>query len=608
MIHPTIQSVTERIMKRSELPRKHYVEKMQAAEINKVHRSTLACGNLAHGIAACNVVDKDNLKLMNAANIGIITAYNDMVSAHQPYEHAPALIKKVAHGMGCTAQVAGGVPAMCDGITQGHAGMELSLFSRDTIALSTAVALSHNMFDAALCLGVCDKIVPGLLIGALSFGHLPFIFVPAGPMASGLANKEKVKIRQAYAEGKVDRTALLQCEMESYHSPGTCTFYGTANSNQLLMEAMGLHLPGSSFVNPYTPMRDAMTRAATEQLCRITALGSDYRPLYQVINEKAIVNGIVALLATGGSTNHTMHLIAIAQAAGILINWDDFNDLSDVVPLLAKIYPNGSADINHFQAAGGMALLIRELLHGGLLHDDVMTVTGSSLDDYTQEPHLSAGNLGWREGPASSFDKSVIASISEPFSETGGLRLVEGNLGRAVMKVSAVEESNWIIEAPAIVLNHQDDLKARFEAGELERDCILVVRYQGPKAIGMPELHKLTPFLGSIQDRGFKTALVTDGRMSGASGKVPAAIHLSPEAMDGGLLAKVEDGDRIRLNAHTGDLTLLVDESELANRVVAPLDLESSNWGMGREMFSVFRQQVSSAEHGASVLKIGSWY
>ena len=602
MKHPKLVEITQRIIERSRETRADYVARMEAAKDSKVARSTLACGNLAHGIAACGSSEKDTLKLMNSANVGIISAYNDMVSAHQPFQHFPELIKNAVAGMGGTAQVAGCVPAMCDGVTQGQPGMELSLFSRDQIAMSTAVGLTHNMFDAALCLGVCDKIVPGLLIGALSFGHLPVIFVPAGPMPSGLPNKEKARIRQEYAEGKVGRDALLQCEMDSYHSAGTCTFYGTANSNQLLMEAMGLHLPGSSFINPYTPLRDELTKAAAEQACRITAQGGDYRPLYQVIDEKAIVNGIVALLATGGSTNHTMHIIAMARAAGVIVNWDDFSDLSDLVPLITRIYPNGSADINHFQAAGGMSLLVRELLKAGLIHDDVKTVFGNGLADYVQEPFINNGQLVWREGPEVSLDSEVISTAAQPFAANGGVKLLKGNLGRSVIKVSSVPSDRFVIEAPAVVLHEQDDLKALFDAGKLDRDCVVVVRFQGPAAMGMPELHKLTPMLGSLQDRGFKVALVTDGRMSGASGKVPAAIHLTPEALHGGLIAKVQDGDMIRLDANTGDLTLLVDESTLAAREAATADLASHQFGWGREMFAGMRQLVSGAEQGASVL------
>ena len=601
-MNPTVAAVTERIIQRSRETRSDYLERMQQARRNKPHRSELSCGNLAHGFAACGGEDKNRLKLMNQANLAIISAYNDMLSAHQPQQRFPALIKEAAAGMGCVAQFAGGVPAMCDGVTQGQPGMELSLFSRDTIAMATAVGLSHNMFDAVLCLGVCDKIVPGLLIGALSFGHLPVIFVPAGPMTSGLPNKEKARIRQLYAEGKVDRAALLECESQSYHGPGTCTFYGTANSNQLLMEAMGLHLPGASFVNPNTPLRDALTRAATEQACRITELGSDYRPLCEVLDEKAIVNGIVALLATGGSTNHTMHLVAIARAAGIQVNWDDFSELSDAVPQLTRIYPNGSADINHFHAAGGMALLFHELLGAQLLHRDVLTVAGRGLERYTQEPCLDEGRLVWRAGPTRSLDPEVVASVQVPFASSGGLKLLTGNLGRSVIKISAVQPEHRVVEAPAVVLHDQNELESLFSAGKLDRDCVVVVRFQGPSANGMPELHKLTPFLGTLQDRGYKVALVTDGRMSGASGKVPAAIHLTPEACDGGMLARVREGDRIRLDANTGELNLLVDEAELEARTPVMADLTINRYGMGRELFGGMRRLVSGAEQGASFL------
>lgn len=602
MINARVAEVTARIQERSKDLRSDYVARMEAARNSKVQRSALSCGNLAHGFAACAAEEKDSLKMMDSANIAIISAYNDMLSAHQPFEAFPQLIKSAVKGMGSTAQFAGGVPAMCDGVTQGQPGMDLSLFSRDTIAMATAVGMSHNMFDGALCLGVCDKIVPGLLIGALSFGHLPFIFVPAGPMPSGLPNKEKARIRQEYAEGKLDRDALLECESQSYHSPGTCTFYGTANSNQLLMEAMGVHLPGSSFVNPNTPLRDELTKAASEQICRITDLGNDFRPLYKVIDEKAIVNGIVALLATGGSTNHTMHIIAMARAAGILVNWDDFNDLSDAVPSLTRIYPNGSADINHFQAAGGMSLLFRELLSAGLLHPDTLTAMGDGLRDYTREPFLDEGKLVWREGPEKSLDTAVVSSVTAPFAKDGGLRVMKGNLGRSVIKISAVDPEHRFVEAPAVVLNDQDDLKARFESGDLDRDCVVVVRFQGPAAMGMPELHKLTPFLGSLQDRGFKVALVTDGRMSGASGKVPAAIHLTPEALHGGMIAKVEEGDIVRVDAEAGELTLLVDEQTLSARQAADVDLTGSHYAMGREMFGGMRKLCSGAEEGASFL------
>ncbi|WP_432698127.1 phosphogluconate dehydratase [Marinobacterium sp. YM272] len=601
-MNSTVAAVTQRIIERSRDSRADYLARMAQARENKPHRSVLSCGNLAHGFAACGGEDKGRLKKMDQANVGIISAYNDMLSAHQPFEEFPAQIKDAVSAMGCVAQFAGGVPAMCDGVTQGQPGMELSLFSRDTIAMAAAVGLSHNMFDAALCLGVCDKIVPGLMIGALAFGHLPVIFVPAGPMTTGLSNSEKSRIRQLYAEGKVGREELLQCESDSYHGPGTCTFYGTANSNQLLMEAMGVHLPGSSFVNPNTPLREALTRAAAEQACRITELGPNYRPLCDVIDEKSIVNGIVALLATGGSTNHTMHIIAIARQAGVIVNWDDFADLSEAVPLLTRIYPNGTADINHFHAAGGMALLFRELLSAGLLNEDVTTIVGEGLDQYTREPYLEDGKLAWRDGPTQSLDTSVVASVSEPFSANGGLRLMQGNLGRGVIKVSAVKPEHRIVEAPAVVLHDQDELKPMFEKGELDRDCIVVVRFQGPSAIGMPELHKLTPYLGTLQDRGFKVALVTDGRMSGASGKVPAAIHLTPEATKGGLIAKVRDGDMLRLDAETGELNLLVDALDLAAREPADADLSGSHFGMGRELFGGMRQLVSGAEEGASFL------
>lgn len=600
-MNPSVQSVTARIIERSRSSRADYLQRMEHARTQQVHRSTLSCGNLAHGFAACGEQDKSELKLMNKANIAIVSAYNDMLSAHQPLEQYPALIKEAVQGMGSVAQFAGGVPAMCDGVTQGQPGMELSLFSRDTIAMSTAVGLSHNMFDGVLCLGVCDKIVPGLLLGALSFGHLPTVFVPAGPMTTGLSNPEKARIRQLYAEGKADRAALLECESQSYHGPGTCTFYGTANSNQLLMEAMGLHLPGSSFINPNTPLRDALTKAAAEQVCRITEQG-DYRPLAQVIDEKAIVNGMVALLATGGSTNHTMHLVAIARAAGVLINWDDFSDLSAAVPSLTRIYPNGTADINHFHAAGGMSLLFRHLLTLGLLHEDVLTITGKGLKQYTEEPFLDGDKLVWRAGPEASLDLDVIADAEKPFDVDGGLKLMQGNLGRAVIKTSAVKPAHRIVEAPAVVIHDQNELEPMFQRGELDRDFILIARFQGPRANGMPELHKMTPFLGVLQDRGFKVALVTDGRMSGASGKVPAAIHVTPEACQGGILAQVQDGDMIRLDSLTGQLELLVSTEQLSAREPVRADLSANQYGMGRELFAGMRQLATGAEQGASVL------
>lgn len=539
---------------------------------------------------------------MTRSDIAIINSYNDMLSAHRPYDNYPERLKKALLESGAIGQVAAGVPAMCDGVTQGQDGMELSLLSRDVIAMSTAIGLSHNMFDGALYLGICDKIVPGLMIGALSFGHLPAIFVPAGPMATGLPNKEKVRIRQLYVEGKVDRNALLEAEAASYHGIGTCTFYGTANSNQMVMEVMGLHLPGASFVQPDTPLRDALTEAAARQITRLTEQSGNYLPIGQLIDEKVIVNGIIALLATGGSTNLTMHLVAIARAAGIIINWDDFSELSAVIPLICRIYPNGQADINQFQAAGGVPLLIRQLLSKGLLHHDVHTVAGDGLSRYTMEPWLDNGHLAWRDGPDTSFDLNVIADINQPFSHHGGTKVLSGNLGRAVMKTSAIPEANQIIEAPAVVFNNQHDILPLFESGELDRDCVIVVRFQGPSANGMPELHKLMPPLGVLMDRGYKVALVTDGRLSGASGKVPSAIHVTPEAHNGGLLAKVENGDIIRVNGVTGELTLRVDEPTLAARQAYQPDLSAQRSGCGRELFSALRNHFSGAEEGACSL------
>ncbi|AFH93554.1 phosphogluconate dehydratase [Providencia stuartii MRSN 2154] len=539
---------------------------------------------------------------MTRSDIAIINSYNDMLSAHRPYDHYPERLKKALLESGAIGQVAAGVPAMCDGVTQGQDGMELSLLSRDVIAMSTAIGLSHNMFDGALYLGICDKIVPGLMIGALSFGHLPAIFVPAGPMTTGLPNKEKVRIRQLYVEGKVDRNALLEAEAASYHGIGTCTFYGTANSNQMVMEVMGLHLPGASFVQPDTPLRDALTEAAARQITRLTEQSGNYLPIGQLIDEKVIVNGIIALLATGGSTNLTMHLVAIARAAGIIINWDDFSELSAVIPLICRIYPNGQADINQFQAAGGVPLLIRQLLSKGLLHHDVHTVAGDGLSRYTMEPWLDNGHLAWRDGPDTSFDLNVIADINQPFSHHGGTKVLSGNLGRAVMKTSAIPEANQIIEAPAVVFNNQHDILPLFESGELDRDCVIVVRFQGPSANGMPELHKLMPPLGVLMDRGYKVALVTDGRLSGASGKVPSAIHVTPEAHNGGLLAKVENGDIVRVNGVTGELTLRVDEPTLAARQAYQPDLSAQRSGCGRELFSALRNHFSGAEEGACSL------
>jgi phosphogluconate dehydratase len=600
-----IQEVTQRIIERSQAPRAAYLAKIEKARLQGPHRGVLSCGNLAHGFAACGTEEKADLRSMVKANIAIVSSYNDMLSAHQPYEAYPAKLKKAIVAVGSVAQFAGGVPAMCDGVTQGNPGMDLSLMSRDVIAMATAVALSHNMFDGTLMLGICDKIVPGLLIGALSFGHLPTVFVPAGPMPSGLPNKEKARVRQAYAEGKVGREALLEAESQSYHSAGTCTFYGTANSNQLVVEMMGLHLPGSSFVNPGTPLRDALTDAAARQVTRITDLGDNYMPIGHIVDAKSLVNGLVGLLATGGSTNHTMHLVAVARAAGYIINWDDFSDISNAVPLLTRIYPNGSADINHFTAAGGMALLIKELLGAGLLHNDVNTICGRGLDAYTKEPFLNDGVLEWRDGPTVSFDSNVVASVAKPFKPDGGLSVLHGNLGRAVMKTSALRETHCIIKAPAVVFEDQFELAAAFKAGDLDKDCIVVVRFQGPSAIGMPELHSLTPPLGVLQDKGFKVALVTDGRMSGASGKVPAAIHVTPEACKGGLIAKVQSGDMIELNTQTGVMSLLVDTLVLEARELKVTDVAQHQIGMGREMFAGMRSTLTGAEEGACSLFFG---
>ena len=597
-MHPRVLEVTRRIQARSAATRQRYLEMVRAAASKGPHRGTLPCGNLAHGVAACGESDKQTLRLMNQANVAIVSAYNDMLSAHQPFERFPGLIKQALHEIGSVGQFAGGVPAMCDGVTQGEPGMELSLASRDVIAMSTAIALSHNMFDAALCLGVCDKIVPGLLIGSLRFGHLPTVFVPAGPMPTGISNKEKVAVRQLFAEGKATREELLASEMASYHAPGTCTFYGTANTNQLLVEVMGLHLPGASFVNPNTPLRDELTREAARQASRLTPENGNYVPMAEIVDEKAIVNSVVALLATGGSTNHTLHLLAIAQAAGIQLTWQDMSELSHVVPTLARIYPNGQADINHFQAAGGMSFLIRQLLDGGLLHEDVQTVAGPGLRRYTREPFLEDGRLVWREGPERSLDEAILRPLDKPFSAEGGLRLMEGNLGRGVMKVSAVAPEHQVVEAPVRIFHDQASLAAAFKAGELERDLVAVVRFQGPRANGMPELHKLTPFLGVLQDRGFKVALVTDGRMSGASGKVPAAIHVSPEAIAGGPLARLRDGDRVRVDGVNGELRVLVDDAEWQARSLEPAP-QDGNLGCGRELFAFMRNAMSSAEEGA---------
>jgi phosphogluconate dehydratase len=597
-----IQEVTDRIIERSKDSRAHYLAKIDKARKQGPHRGSLSCGNLAHGFAACGKEDKADLRSMVKANIAIISSYNDMLSAHQPYESYPQALKEAVSEVGSVAQFAGGVPAMCDGVTQGNAGMELSLMSRDNIAMGAAIALSHNMFDGALMLGICDKIVPGLLLGGLSFGHLPTVFVPAGPMPSGLPNKEKARVRQAFAEGKADREALLEAESQSYHSAGTCTFYGTANSNQLVVEMMGLHLPGSSFVNPGTELRAALTDAAARQVTRLTDLGDNYTPIGHVVDAKAMVNGLVGLLATGGSTNHTMHLVAVARAAGYIVNWDDFSDLSSVTPLITRIYPNGSADINHFTAAGGMSLLFKQLLDKGLIHNDVTTICGKGLEQYMKEPKLKDGELTWEAGAPESFDKEVFADINKPFKPDGGLSVLHGNLGRAVIKTSALREPRCHIKASAVVFEDQYALDAAFQSGELNKDCIVVVRFQGPCAMGMPELHRLTPPLGVLQDRGYKVALVTDGRMSGASGKVPAAIHLTPEAYKGGLIGKVQTGDLLEIDTDSNAITLHVSESELAQREQARVNLADSHHGMGRELFAGMRLSLTGAEEGACSL------
>ena len=600
VLDPVVAAVTERILARSFATRTAYLQRVAKARISGAMRGSISCTNLAHAFAAERPNDKLALREIRKPNIGIVSAYNDMLSAHQPLARFPDIIKKAAREAGAVAQFAGGVPAMCDGVTQGQPGMELSLFSRDVIAMSTAIALSHNVFDAVLCLGVCDKIVPGLLIGALHFGHLPTIFVPAGPMTSGLSNDEKAKIRQQFAEGKLDRAALLEAESRAYHGPGTCTFYGTANSNQFLMEIMGLHLPGAAFITPNTPLRDALTSAAAKRAAEISHLGNAYTPLAEIVDERAIVNGIVGLLATGGSTNHTIHIVAIARAAGIIINWDDFDALSGVVPLLARIYPNGSADINHFHAAGGAGFTIRELLNAGLLHGDVRTVAGDGLMHYSHEPVLQDDKLGWRTAPQHSLDENVLRPAKHPFSTDGGLKVLRGNLGRAVIKVSAVKPSHRIIEAPAIVFNDQDDVLASFKRGELQRDFVAVVLFQGPRANGMPELHKLTPALSSLQDAGFQVALVTDGRMSGASGKVPAAIHVSPECLLGGAIGRVRTGDMIYLDADNGILEARVAAEVWSSRSLTTADLSSNQFGMGRELFASARSNALTAEQGAA--------
>ena len=595
-LHPTIERVTARIIDRSKDSRSRYLELLDREAERFPNRGALSCSNLAHGFAAA-LDDKPAIKNGRGPNLAIITAYNDMLSAHQPYGRYPEAMKMYAREVGATAQVAGGTPAMCDGVTQGQDGMELSLFSRDVIALSTAVAMSHAMFDGMALLGICDKIVPGLVIGALRFGHLPAIFVPSGPMPSGLANKDKQKVRQLYAEGKATRADLLESESASYHSPGTCTFYGTANSNQMMLELMGLHVPGASFVPPNTPLRSALTRKAVHRLVEIGREGADYRPMGRVVDEKAIVNAAVGLLATGGSTNHAIHIPAMARAAGIQIDWQDLDELSAAVPLIARVYPNGGADVNHFHAAGGMGYVVRELIDAGLAHGDVLTVAEGGMATYAEEPHLDDGALAWKPAPAASLDDTILAPVTAPFHPDGGMRLVQGNLGRGTFKTSAVEEDRYTIEAPARVFDSQEAVQAAFKAGELDRDVVVVVRFQGPRANGMPELHKLTPPLGVLQDKGYKVALVTDGRMSGASGKVPAAIHLTPEALGGGPLAKVQDGDVIKLCALTGTLEV---KADLSTR--SPERQTEVSLGMGRELFAMLRNHADGAEQGGSAM------
>jgi phosphogluconate dehydratase len=598
-LNPVVDRVTDRIRKKSRAPREAYLKQMRAAASEGPHRAALGCGNLAHAAAACSAHDKKLMATGAGPNIAVVSAYNDMLSAHQPLHAYPEIIKAALAPVGATAQVAGGVPAMCDGVTQGMAGMDLSLFSRDVIAMATAVSLSHNVFDAAIMLGVCDKIVPGLFIGAARFGHLPILFLPAGPMPSGISNDEKTRVRQLHAEGKATSEDLLAAESASYHAPGTCTFYGTANSNQMLMEVMGLHLPGSAFVNPGTPLRRAFVEETARRAAATTALGGEYSPFCDIVDERAIVNAIVGLHATGGSTNHAIHLVAMARAAGIIIDWTDFSDLSGVTPLLARVYPNGSADVNAFEAAGGVAFIIRTLIESGGLHADVATAMGKGLGAYAQSPVLKGETLSWAPARRASGDLSILRPVGDPFAPSGGLVLLDGPLGRAIIKVSAVKSDRRVIEAPAIVFGSQKELLNRFKAGDLNRDFIAVVPFQGPKANGMPELHKLTPPLGVLQDKGFKVALVTDGRMSGASGKVPAAIHLSPEALGGGAIARVRDGDRIRLDADKGVLDILVDPKEFAARAPGTRTGEGEERGAGRELFAGMRAQVTSAETGA---------
>ncbi|WOI33165.1 phosphogluconate dehydratase [Tritonibacter scottomollicae] len=601
-LHATLAAVTDRIIERSRPTREAYLARMRAAASKGPARAHLSCSGQAHAYAATGE-DQDTLATGSGGHLGIVTAYNDMLSAHQPFETYPMLIREAVREAGGTAQVAGGVPAMCDGITQGEAGMELSLFSRDSIAMSVGIALSHNVFDAAVFLGVCDKIVPGLVIGAQAFGHLPAVFLPAGPMTSGLSNDEKAQIRQKFAKGEIGRDELLKAEMAAYHGPGTCTFYGTANTNQMLMEFMGLHLPGSSFINPGTELRDALTREGAKRALSLSALGNDYTPTCDILDEKAFVNGMVGLMATGGSTNLLIHLIAMARAGGIILDWQDFSEISDVVPLIARVYPNGLADVNHFHAAGGLGYMIGQLLDAGYLHPDTKTVAGEGLGAYLMEPFLDAGALTWRKGSTETLNDKIVRPASDPFQPTGGLSRLSGNLGTGVMKISAVAEEHRVVEAPVRVFHDQDEAKAAFKAGELnDGDVVIVVRFQGPKANGMPELHSMTPFLSIMQGRGQKVALVTDGRMSGASGKVPSAIHVVPEALDGGPIAKLQDGDVVRVDALTGDLQVLTEG--VLDRPAVTADLSSYQHGTGRELFALFRNSVTSADTGATVFGV----
>lgn len=603
ILNTVVDRVTDRICKRSAESRQSYLKNMESAT-KHTGRHGLGCTNLAHGVAAAPAGDKIMLRQEKPANLGIITSYNDMLSAHSPYARYPDLIKEAARRGGAVAQVAGATPAMCDGVTQGEPGMELSLFSRDLIAMSAGIALSHNVFDGAMYLGICDKIVPGLLIGALRFGHLPAIFVPSGPMGTGISNSEKAKVRQRYAEGKAGRDELLESELAAYHSEGTCTFYGTANSNQMLMEIMGLHVPGSAFVPPQSGLRDNLTNRAVDQLLAMTKTGGNYKPLSDIIDERAIVNGMIGLMATGGSTNHTIHLVAIARAAGIIIDWNDFSELSEVVPLIAKVYPNGQADINQFHAVGGVGTVIRELLAAGLLHENVETVSGSSLGDYATEPFMIDGQLTWRESPPAGDNADILSTVTKPFRVKGGLKLLAGNLGRAVTKISAVDPANWLIEAPCRIFDSQEAVQASFKAGELDGDVVVVVRFQGPKANGMPELHKLMPVLGVLQDRGQRVALVTDGRLSGASGKVPTAIHMTPECLVGGGLSLLRDGDIVRVDCESGTVGALVDDVEWNAREPQVTPSETEPFGFGRELFSAFRKNAGDAEAGACVFDV----